>query len=151
VLDFLDNRLKEKVFPVGRLDRNTTGILLLTNDGDLTYRLTHPSLKIKKVYHATLDKSLNKSDAVNLVEGIIIEQESLSFDSVEFIDFQNKRKVEVVIHSGKYHFIKIMFEKLGYKVIYLDRVSFAGIVKKFLKRGEWRYLNQQEIEMLKKM
>lgn len=150
VMDYIDDKLQKLVYPVGRLDRNTTGVLLLTNDGDLSYSLTHPSKKVKKVYSVTLNKNLDQASVVKLVEGVMIDDELCFFDKVVYTDIKNKQKVEVHIHSGKYHIIKIMFEKIGYDVRYLDRVSFAGIVKSDLKRGEWRHLKINEINMLKR-
>lgn len=149
VMQLIKGACKEKVFPVGRLDRNTTGVLLLTNDGELAAKLTHPSYKKKKIYHAYLDKNLKPSDMEKLIEGVEIEGKVLHFDAVAYASPTDHSQVGVEIHSGQYHFVRKMFEALNYKVVKLDRVYFAGLTKKGLPRGRWRFLTQTEINMLK--
>jgi len=149
VLDLLKNEVKERVYPVGRLDRNTTGVLLLTNDGDLTTRLTHPSANIPKIYVATLDNEVIIDDLKKLVEGFELEDGYINADSVYYYANSQKDKVVVEIHSGRNRIVRRMFEHLGYRVKNLDRIEFAGIVKRDLKRGEWRYLSEKEIGWLK--
>lgn len=149
VMQLIRNACKEKVFPVGRLDRNTTGVLLLTNDGELAAKLTHPRHKKKKIYHVFLDKNLKKPDMEKLLEGVEDKGEMLKADVVSYVDAADKSQVGVEIHTGQNRIIRRMFEALGYKVIKLDRVYFAGLTKKGLPRGHWRYLTPTEINMLK--
>ena len=123
--------------------------MLLTNDGNLSYSLTHPSKQIKKTYQAQLDKPLSPEDLQELMSGVMVDDEKCFFDSIHILEGSLLKKVEVVLHSGKYHIVKRMFESINYKVRYLDRISFAGIGKSKLKRGDWRYLTPYEIEKLK--
>ncbi|MBN1118710.1 MAG: rRNA pseudouridine synthase [Bacteroidales bacterium] len=150
VLDIVKNACSERVYPVGRLDRNTTGVLLLTNDGDLAKELTHPSSKKMKVYHVFLDKAISPSDFEKLVNGFELEDGLIKADSVSYVSDDNKRELGIELHSGRNRIVRRMFEHLGYKVIKLDRVYFAGLTKKGLQRSHWRFLTQEEIGMLKK-
>ncbi len=149
VLELIEGACKERVYPVGRLDRNTTGVLLLTNDGDLTKKLTHPSSQHKKIYHVTLDKKLKQTDYNAITEGLELEDGFIKVDEMEYIDPSDKKQIGVTIHSGRNHIVRRIFEKLNYKVIKLDRVYFCGLTKKGLPRGRWRFLTNQEISMLK--
>ncbi len=150
VLDFFKGKIEERIYPVGRLDKDSTGVLLLTNDGDLTKKLTHPSYKKKKIYHVYLDKALSKEDYEKLTEGIELEDGFMKFDDLQFPDSSQMNELGVEIHSGKNRIIRRMFEALEYKVVKLDRVYFAGLTKKDLKRGKWRFLSPQEISNLKR-
>ena len=149
VMDLINSNVGIRVYPVGRLDRNTTGVLLLTNDGELTKQLTHPKYNKKKIYHVFLDKDVTKADLEKLVEGIELEDGLMSFDGAAHASQSNKSEVGVDLHSGKNRIVRRMFEHLGYEVIKLDRVYFAGLTKKGIKRGGWRYLEDKEISMLK--
>ena len=149
VMELIRGACREKVFPVGRLDRNTTGVLLFTNDGDLAAKLTHPKFSKKKIYHVFLDKKLKKEDMDKLVEGINDGDDFLRADVVSFVDPTDKTQVGVEIHTGQNRVIRRMFEALDYKVVKLDRVYFAGLTKKSLPRGRWRFLTPTEINMLK--
>ncbi len=137
-----------RIFPVGRLDRNTTGVLLLTNDGDLTEKLIHPKYKHQKIYQVTLDKEITRKDLEQLIEGVKLEEGIMSADAASFPYPVNKKIIGLEIHSGQNRVIRRMFEKLGYQVKNLDRVYFAGLTKKGLPRGKWRYLTEKEISML---
>jgi 23S rRNA pseudouridine2605 synthase len=150
VLDLVRNACTERVFPVGRLDKGTTGVLLLTNDGDMAGKLTHPRYKRKKIYHIWLDKDLTRSDMVLLTEGIEIDGESIAADSVAWPDTDDKSQVGMELHSGQNRVVRRMFEAMNYKVRKLDRVYFAGLTKKNLPRGKWRFLTESEISMLKR-
>jgi len=149
VLELIKGACKERVFPVGRLDRNTTGVLLLTNDGDLAKKLTHPSYNRKKIYHVFLDKNLKSADMNSISQGIELEDGFIKADSISFVDSTDKKQVGVEIHSGRNHIVRRIFESLGYRILRLDRVYFAGLSKKGLQRGRWRFLSNQEIGMLK--
>ncbi len=149
VIDLVKDHCKERLYPVGRLDKPTTGVLLITNDGDLTKKLTHPSHNIKKIYQANLDKDLTKNDMDRLVEGITLEDGKVFVDEISYVDVDNKRKIGLQIHSGKNRIVRRMFEHLGYHVRQLDRVYFAGITKKNVRRGTWRYLSEKEVSFLK--
>lgn len=149
VLDLIKGACKERVFPVGRLDRNTTGVLLLTNDGELTKKLTHPSFNKKKIYHVFLDKNLKTSDLETISNGIDLDDGFIKVDDISFVDADDKKQVGIEIHSGRNHIVRRIFEHLDYRVIRLDRVYFAGLTKKGLQRGHWRFLTDQEIGMLK--
>lgn len=150
VLDLVKGACKERVYPVGRLDRNTSGLLVLTNDGDLTKKLTHPKFGIKKIYHVTLDKNIKQEDIDKLVEGVELEDGKSHFDTIYFLgQAHTKNQLVVELHSGKNRIIRRMFEHLGYEVVGLDRTQFAGLTKKDLPRGRWRYLDEKEIGMLK--
>ena len=150
VLDLIGDACTERVYPVGRLDKATTGVLLLTNDGDLTGKLTHPKYKRKKIYHVFLDKAVTRNDLNLLTEGVEIEEEIIAADAVSYADTEDKSQIGIEIHSGQNRIVRRMFEKLGYKVKKLDRVYFAGLTKKNLPRGKWRFLNDKEISMLKR-
>jgi len=150
VMDLVKNACSERIYPVGRLDRNTTGVLLLTNDGDLAAKLTHPKYDKKKIYQLTLDKSLKPEDYENIKKGVALENEELiEIDALEFIKEGDRKQLGIEIHSGQNHVVRRIFEKFGYKVIRLDRVYFAGLTKKNLSRGKYRFLTQKEINMLK--
>ncbi|MFT3751394.1 MAG: pseudouridine synthase [Paludibacter sp.] len=149
VLDLVKNACSERIYPVGRLDRNTTGVLLLTNDGDLASKLTHPKYDKKKIYHATLDKSLEEADYNTILSGVALDDDTIAADSLEFVKEGDLKQVGIEIHSGQNRVVRRIFEKLGYKVIRLDRVYFAGLTKKSLPRGKYRFLNEREISMLK--
>lgn len=150
VLDFFRGKVEERIYPVGRLDKDSTGILLLTNDGDLTKKLTHPKYNKKKIYHVFLNKELEKKDAESLVAGIKLEDGFMKFDTLAYPDPKSKKDIGIEIHSGRNRIIRRMFAELKYDVIKLDRVYFAGLTKKDLKRGKWRFLTQNEIVNLKK-
>lgn len=149
VIDLVKHACPERVYPVGRLDRNTTGVLLLTNDGELTKRLTHPRYQKKKVYHVVLDKPVIKSHLEQMVEGIELEEERVHADAASYVDPADKTQVGIEIHTGQNRVVRRIFESLGYRVKKLDRVFFAGLTKKNLPRGKWRFLTQKEINMLK--
>ncbi len=150
VFELIDGACKERVYPVGRLDRNTTGLLLFTNDGDLTKKLTHPSFGAQKVYNVELDKPLTKSDMDQLLEGVELEDGIQRVDDINYLNNQplDKKKIGVSIHSGKNRIIRRLFEALGYEVKKLDRVYFAGLTKKNLLRGQYRFLDNKEIGFL---
>ena len=149
VMDLISKSLcPERVFPVGRLDKATTGVLLLTNDGDLTEKLTHPKHEVRKIYHATLDKNLKKEDFDKILEGIELEDGPIAADALSYVE-GDKSQVGLEIHSGRNRIVRRLFEHLGYKVKKLDRVSFAGLTKKNLRRGAWRFLEEKEIALLK--
>jgi pseudouridine synthase len=149
VLDLVKNACSERIYPVGRLDRNTTGVLLLTNDGDLASKLTHPKYDKKKIYHATLDKPLEEADYNTILSGVTLDDETIAADALEFVKEGDLKQVGIEIHSGQNRVVRRIFEKLGYKVIRLDRVFFAGLTKKNLQRGKYRFLTEREISMLK--
>lgn len=149
VLELIAGACKERVVPVGRLDRNTTGVLLFTNDGELTKKITHPSFNRKKIYHVHLDKNIRSADMEAIAQGFELEDGFVKADEISFVDPVDKKQVGVEIHSGKNRVVRRMFEHLEYKVVKLDRVYFAGLTKKGLQRGEWRFLTNQEISMLK--
>jgi len=148
VMDLIAGHCEQRVYPVGRLDKSTTGVLLLTNDGTLTEQLTHPSYNRKKIYQVDLDKNLKKSDMEQLVQGVELEDGMAHVDEISYVD-ENEKKIGVEIHSGRNRVIRRMFEHLGYSVKRLDRVYFAGLTKKRVRRGAWRYLTPQEVAMLK--
>lgn len=149
VLDIVKNATTERIFPVGRLDRNTTGVLLLTNDGELTQHLTHPSFEVRKIYEVTLDKAVLKADLEKLLEGITLEDGFIRADAAGYADNKDKSVVGIEIHSGKNRVVRRMFEKLGYDVKALDRVMFANLTKKNVDRGKWRFLAEKEVRLLK--
>jgi 23S rRNA pseudouridine2605 synthase len=150
VLDLLDPKLKERVYPVGRLDKATTGVLLLTNDGDLTGKLTHPKYKRRKIYHVFLDKAVTKADLIKLAEGVELDGNIVAVDAVSYADAEDKSQIGIELHSGQNRVVRRIFEKLGYDVKKLDRVYFAGLTKKNVPRGKWRFLTEKEIVMLKR-
>jgi 23S rRNA pseudouridine2605 synthase len=149
VMDLVSNACRERIYPVGRLDKATTGLLLLTNDGDLTKKLTHPKHNRKKIYHAFLDKNISRSDLERIIEGITLEDGFVAADSVSYVDEKDKKQVGIEIHSGKNRIVRRIFMHLGYKVMKLDRVYFCGLTKKDLPRGKWRFLEEQEVQFLK--
>ena len=149
VMDLVKNACPERIYPVGRLDRNTTGVLLLTNDGDLASKLTHPKFLKKKIYHVYLDKSVTAHDLEQIAQGITLEDGEVHADSIAYADEMDKSQVGIEIHSGKNRIVRRIFESLGYRVIKLDRVQFAGLTKKNLRRGDWRYLTEEEVDMLR--
>ncbi len=150
VMQLVKDACSERIYPVGRLDRNTTGLLLLTNDGDLAKKLMHPKHEIRKLYHVVLDKSVKKADMKKISEGIGLDDETVAADNIAYAsDGQSKKEVGIEIHSGQNRVVRRIFEKLGYKVLKLDRVMFAGLTKKNLPRGEYRFLTQKEINFLK--
>ena len=151
VMDLVRSACKERIYPVGRLDKMTTGVLLLTNDGDLSLKLTHPSNRMRKVYQVTLDKPLAEDDLEKLAQGVELEDGTIAFDSIAYIDPENKTQTGVEIHSGKNRIVRRMFESVGYRVMKLDRVYFAGLTRKGLKRGKWRFLTPEEVAFLKMM
>ena len=150
VIELLGNNCPERVYPVGRLDKETTGVLLLTNDGELTGKLTHPKYERKKIYNVTLDKAVIKDDMFKLTEGIELDGELIASDSIAYSDLPDKSKIGIELHSGQNRVVRRLFESLGYKVKKLDRVYFAGLTKKNVPRGKWRYLSEKEISMLKR-
>ena len=149
VMDYVKNACKERVYPVGRLDRNTTGVLLLTNDGEMASKLTHPKYLKKKIYHVYCDKNVTKADLDQIVQGITLEDGEIHADAVSYASDTDKSQVGIEIHSGKNRIVRRIFEHLGYKVIKLDRVYFAGLTKKGLRRGDWRFLTENEVNMLR--
>ncbi|MFM7900550.1 MAG: pseudouridine synthase, partial [Bacteroidota bacterium] len=151
VMNLVHDACKERIFPVGRLDRNTTGLLLLTNDGDLTKKLTHPSSNIAKVYQVELDKNLTIADMKRASEGVELEDGEVACDNIEYASPDDKKIVCVELHSGKNRIVRRIFEELGYEVKKLDRTVFAGLTKKDLPRGRWRFLTELEVNGLKMM
>jgi len=149
VLDLIKRATNEKVYPVGRLDRNTSGVLLLTNDGDLTQKLTHPSNEIKKVYAVTLDKPLVKNHFDEILKGAPLEDGIINVDSLAYTDVKDKTQIGIEIHSGRNRIVRRIFEHYGYDVKNLDRVIFAGLTKKNVERGKWRFLSEKEVRDLK--
>lgn len=150
VIELLGDSFTERVYPVGRLDKETTGVLLLTNDGDLTGRLTHPKYERKKIYHVWLDKVVTKNDLFKLAGGIELDGEMIAADAVSYADDEDKTQIGIELHSGQNRVVRRLFETLGYRVRKLDRVYFAGLTKKNVQRGKWRFLNDKEISMLKR-
>ncbi len=151
VLDIIKHATTERVYPVGRLDRNTTGVLLFTNDGDLAQKLSHPSYQIKKIYEVKLDKSMARKDMEAMMEGITLEDGFIKADAVAYADSKDKSVIGVEIHSGRNRIVRRMFEHLGYDVRGLDRVMFANLTKKNVERGKWRFLSEKEVRLLKYM
>ena len=151
VMDLISNASKERIYPVGRLDRNTTGLLLFTNDGDLAKKLTHPKHNVRKLYHASLDKKLELKDLEKLRGEVIIEGRKVFIDAVSYVDGQPKSEVGIEIHSGRNRIVRKIFEHLGYKVSKLDRVIFAELTKRNLPRGRWRELTNLELNNLQMM
>lgn len=149
VFDLIGDDVKQRVFPVGRLDRDTTGLLMLTNDGDLNQKLAHPKHKVKKIYHALLDKPLIKNDLKKIAEGLDLEDGSVAVNWVNYTDEKDRRAVGVEIHIGRNRIVRRIFEHLGYQVKKLDRIYFGGLTKKDLPRGRYRFLTEKEIIMLR--
>jgi 23S rRNA pseudouridine2605 synthase len=149
VMELIDGACEERVYPVGRLDRNSTGVLLLTNDGEMTKKLTHPSFMKKKIYHVELDKKVSVEDMEKIIQGVEVDGEILKVDSIDYTEDSNGTEVGVEIHTGQNRVVRRIFESLFYRVVRLDRVYFAGLTKKNLPRGKWRFLTQKEVNMLK--
>ena len=149
VMDLVKGACKERIYPVGRLDRNTTGVLLLTNDGDLASKLTHPKFLKKKAYHVYCDKNVTSHDLEQIAAGITLDDGEIHADAISYASETDKKQVGIEIHSGKNRIVRRIFESLGYRVTKLDRVLFAGLTKKNLRRGDWRFLTEQEVNMLR--
>ena len=149
VRELVKNACRERIYPVGRLDRNTTGVLLFTNDGDLATKLTHPQYLKKKIYHVFCDKNVTAADLRQIADGIMLEDGEIHADAIDYAHETDKKQVGIEIHSGRNRIVRRIFEHLGYKVVKLDRVYFAGLTKKNVKRGDWRFLTQDEVNMLK--
>lgn len=149
VMDLVANACPERIYPVGRLDRNTTGVLLLTNDGELASKLTHPKFLKKKIYHVTTDQNVSAADLNQIAEGITLDDGEIKADAIEYASATDKKEIGIEIHSGKNRIVRRIFESLGYHVIKLDRVYFAGLTKKNVRRGDWRYLTDKEVQMLR--
>ncbi|MBK8500052.1 MAG: pseudouridine synthase [Flavobacteriales bacterium] len=150
VMALIDDACTERLYPVGRLDRNTTGLLLMTNDGDLAKKLTHPSHGAEKIYHVTLDKNVTKADLDQLVKGVPLDDGPAQADEARYVDGASKREVGLKLHMGRNRVVRRMFEAMGYEVLKLDRVVFAGLTKKDLPRGNWRHLTEKEVLFLSK-
>jgi 23S rRNA pseudouridine2605 synthase len=151
VMELIRGACKERVFPVGRLDRNTTGLLLFTNDGDLARKLMHPKHKIKKVYHVTLDRNLDRKDMLEIAAGPDLDGERIAVDAIGWKAEGKKNEIEIHLHSGQYHVVRRIFEKFTYKVNRLDRVKYGPLTKKELQRGKWRFLKDEEINILHRL
>jgi len=149
VMELIEGACDVRVYPVGRLDRNSTGVLLLTNDGDLTTRLTHPSFKKRKIYHVGLDRKVKPDDLNKILQGVELDGEKIQVDAIDYVDDSDGSEIGIEIHSGQNRVVRRIFESLGYKVTKLDRVYFAGLTKKNLPRGKWRFLTDKEVNMLK--
>ena len=149
VMDLIKGACRERVYPVGRLDRNTTGVLLLTNDGELASKLTHPQYLKKKIYHVHCDKAVTAADMKLIADGIQLEDGEIHADAIEYASPTDKKQVGIEIHSGRNRIVRRIFESLGYKVVKLDRVFFAGLTKKNVRRGDWRFLTEKEVSMLR--
>lgn len=149
VLDIVKNACNERIYPVGRLDRNTTGVLLLTNDGDLASKLTHPKFVKKKIYHVWTDKDIAEEDMQRIADGIELEDGEIHADAISYVSDTDRNQAGIEIHSGRNRIVRRIFESLGYRVVKLDRVYFAGLTKKNLPRGRWRYLTQEEVNYLR--
>jgi 23S rRNA pseudouridine2605 synthase len=151
VLQLIKGATEQRIYPIGRLDRNTSGVLLLTNDGDFTQQLSHPSYGVKKVYEVRLDKPLTKNDFDLILKGLILEDGKIEVDALAYADSKDKSIIGIEIHSGKNRIVRRIFEHLGYDVKNLDRVMFAGLTKKNVERGKWRFLTEKEVRILKHM
>jgi 23S rRNA pseudouridine2605 synthase len=152
VMALVEKACTERIYPVGRLDRNTLGLLLFTNDGEIAKKLTHPKHRVKKIYHAFLDKALSKVDMIKLLAGVELEDGIIQPDKIAYVEGENdKKQIGLELHSGRNRIVRRMFEHLGYKVIKLDRVFFAGLTKKDLPRGKWRHLAEKEVNILKRI
>lgn len=149
VMQLIRNACGERIYPVGRLDRNSTGVLLFTNDGELATRLTHPGYQKKKIYHVFLDRAVTAGDLNTLAKGITLEDGFIRPDAISYASTENKNEIGLEIHSGRNRIVRRMFESLGYRVTKLDRVYFAGLTKKNVPRGKWRFLTPGEVRMLK--
>ena len=149
VMDLVKDACRERIYPVGRLDRNTTGVLLLTNDGELASKLTHPQYLKKKVYHVWLDKNVTAADMRLIADGVTLDDGEIRADAIEYASETDRKQVGIEMHSGRNRIVRRIFESLGYKVLKLDRVFFAGLTKKNVRRGDWRFLTEQEVNMLR--
>ena len=149
VMDLVKNACPERIYPIGRLDRNTTGVLLLTNDGDMASKLMHPKFLKKKIYHVHLNRAVTEEDMKQILDGVELEDGVMKADAVEYASESDKKQVGIEIHSGKNRIVRRIFEHQGYRVVKLDRVYFAGLTKKNLRRGQWRFLTPQEVSMLR--
>ncbi|HSC25482.1 MAG TPA: pseudouridine synthase [Candidatus Babeliales bacterium] len=149
VIDLIADTIKQRIYPVGRLDRNTTGLLVLTNDGELALQLSHPRFEVEKIYHLLLDKAFTRNDMKKILNGVELEDGFIKVDQASFFSDRPKQNVIVALHSGKYRIVRRLFEHLGYGVEKLDRAGYAGLVKGHLKTGEWRYLTPTEVSYLK--
>lgn len=150
VMDLVENACTERIYPVGRLDRNTTGVLLFTNDGELAKKLTHPKHNIHKIYEVELNKSLTKDDFEKVATGVELEDGLIKVDDIAYVNgYSDKKTIGIEIHSGKNRIVRRIFEQLGYEVVRLDRVNFAGLTKKDMPRGRWRILKENEVNFLK--
>ena len=149
VMDLVKDACRERIYPVGRLDRNTTGVLLLTNDGELASKLTHPQFMKKKIYHVWLDKNVTAADMRLLADGVTLDDGEIRADAIDYASETDRKQVGIEIHSGRNRIVRRIFESLGYKVLKLDRVFFAGLTKKNVRRGDWRFLTEQEVNMLR--
>ncbi len=150
VMSLVERATDDRIYPVGRLDMKTSGLLLFTNDGDLAKKLTHPKHRVRKVYQVSLDKPLTKNDMQKIVDGIDLEDGEIVVDKIAYVEGQdNKKEVGLQIHSGRNRIVRRIFEQLGYEVVRLDRVVFAGLTKKDLPRGKWRWLSNKEVDFLK--
>ncbi len=149
VLDLVKNACQERIYPVGRLDRNTTGVLLLTNDGDLASKLTHPKFVKKKIYQVWTDKDITEEDMQRIADGITLDDGEIHADAISYVSETDRNQAGIEIHSGRNRIVRRIFESLGYRVTKLDRVYFAGLTKKNLPRGRWRYLTQEEVNFLR--
>jgi 23S rRNA pseudouridine2605 synthase len=149
-MSLVERATDDRIYPVGRLDMKTSGLLLFTNDGDLAKKLTHPKHRVRKVYQVSLDKPLTKNDMQKIVDGIDLEDGEIIVDKIAYVEGQdNKKEVGLQIHSGRNRIVRRIFEQLGYEVVRLDRVVFAGLTKKDLPRGKWRWLSNKEVDFLK--
>ncbi len=149
VMLLIKNACPERIYPVGRLDRQTTGVLLFTNDGEMAKKLTHPGYNKKKIYHVFLEKSFTAGDMKKMADGLTLDDGFIQPDAISYVSTEHKREVGMEIHSGKNRIVRRMFESLGYRVMKLDRVYFAGLTKKNVQRGKWRFLTEKEVNMLK--
>ena len=149
VMDLVKNACPERIYPIGRLDRNTTGVLLLTNDGDMASKLMHPKYLKKKIYHVFLNKNVSIEDMQKIISGIELEDGVIKADAIDYASDTDKKQVGIEIHSGKNRIVRRIFESLGYHVMKLDRVYFAGLTKKNLRRGDWRFLTEDEVRILR--
>jgi len=150
VMELIEGACRERIYPVGRLDRNTTGLLLFTNDGELAKKLMHPSSRIRKLYHVVLDQPVSKGDILKIADGIVLDDERIQIDGIAYVeDAKDRREVGLELHSGQNRVVRRIFESLGYKVTKLDRVAYAGLTKKGISRGKWRFLTEQEVIRLK--
>jgi len=151
VMDLIRDASRERIYPVGRLDRNTTGLLLFTNDGDLAAKLAHPSTNIQKLYHVTLNKTLKSGDLLKISEGVELEDGFIQVDTIAYVEGASHKEVGVQIHSGKNRIVRRIFESLGYEIEKLDRSMYAGLTKKDLSKGKWRHLTEKEVMELNRM